>query len=112
MSVMEAQLTQLSLDGDRSATLLAEMSRLGVEHREHVTGCCDGLQQQIAGLSELTERCHVDSVTQMTTAVQQQQQQQMMACNDNVSVSLTVQHILYWCYDLTTAVHDLRNGTV
>jgi len=72
---------KLSSDGERA--VLAEMSRLDAARREQTTSRCDELQQQLARLTELTERCHGDSITQMTPTLQQQ----MLACTDTVSVA-------------------------
>jgi len=80
LSAVEAQLSKLSLDSEQS--MLAEMLRLDTAQREHLTSRCDELQQQLMRLTELTERCHADSITQMTSAVQQH----LLAFTDTMSV--------------------------
>jgi len=80
---MEAELSKLSMDGERG--VMAEMERLDTEHRQQTASRCDEIQQQLARLTELTERCHGDSVAEMTSALNHQQQQ-ILTCADTVSV--------------------------
>ena len=70
---VEAELAKLSLDSE--SRVLSEMERISTEHHQQTASHCDELcrtlQQDVARVSELIERCRQDSVTEMKSGSEQ-----------------------------------------
>jgi len=70
---LEAELSKLSLDSE--SRVLAEVTRVCTDHHQQTATDVDELRryvrEDLAKMSQLIERCHGDSITQMNSAGRQ-----------------------------------------
>jgi len=94
LTSVEVELSKLSLDKENS--VLAEMERIGAEHHQQTASHCDQLsrtlQQDVAHVTDITEQCHRDSITQMKSA-SDQLLQQVLGSIETMSVILPIQYL-------------------
>jgi len=63
------------LSSEKESRLLVEIERISIDYRQQTASRCDELHQtlqaDITHLTELTEQCHRDGVTEMKSATDQ-----------------------------------------